>query len=342
MSLSRPAKFPLLKLPWLCIEGVFRSWDIFDILFFAAISKKTRRIVKSFKIPLNRIGISVTDTTKIWLCGFSKTWNFSKPSLKSSFDHNSRKTSLMLQDILLPLYISRTNDDITSYIYGNTIDALKLAMKFLNEMFKCSVERVNIDAVNFPESGEVGVRSTRNLYITHHKTQSLGSAQNQKMSSLLKNLEVTDICSFWATNTELDFYCDPKLFKCKELQFVSSVAWVTLEILLQFEVPRLTLINCLFSVEDILSFVTNWFHSDNKKLEYLYIPYQRQKFSSENFQTAELSPVPFSERNCVPVSESFGGEVDFSKGLEIVRYDGLRATIHVGEERFVFYIWHNQ
>ncbi|EGT52334.1 hypothetical protein CAEBREN_24363 [Caenorhabditis brenneri] len=31
MSLSRPVKFSLLKLPFFCIESVVRSWDIFDV-----------------------------------------------------------------------------------------------------------------------------------------------------------------------------------------------------------------------------------------------------------------------------------------------------------------------
>ncbi|CAL2031374.1 unnamed protein product [Caenorhabditis brenneri] len=341
MSLSRPDRFPLLKLPWLCIECVLQNSDLFDIIFFALTSKRTRQIVKYLRIPLNRIGISVRDTTDIWLCGFSKIWNFSKPNLELSSYQNSKRTPLMLRNNPIPLYISRTDDDITSYTDGNTIDALKLAIQFLNEMFKCSIERVYIDADNFTESGDIGVRSTRNLYITNEKTRSLGYAHNQNMSLLLKNLEVTDICSFFGTNTELDFYCDPKLFKCKELQFLGTAAWVTLEILLQFEVPRLTFIKCLFSVEDILSFVTQWFHSDNMKLEYLYLPYQRQKFSSETFQTAELNPVPFCGRTRVPLSGPFR-YIDFSKGLELVRRDGLQATIHAGEERFVFYIWHNQ
>ncbi|CAL2031919.1 unnamed protein product [Caenorhabditis brenneri] len=209
-------------------------------------------------------------------------------------------------------------------------------------MFKCSVERVWIDADSFTESGDIGVRSTGNLYITQHKTQSLGYAQNQKLNMLLENLEVTGICSFWGTNTGLDFYCDPSLFKCKELRFLGTAAWVTREILLQFEVPRLIFLKCPFSVEDILSFVTNWFHSDNKKLEFLYIPTECRKFSSKKFQTVELNPVPFSGRNRVPLAISFVRYVDFSKGLEIVRHDGLQATIHVGEENFMFYVWHNQ
>ncbi|CAL2031917.1 unnamed protein product [Caenorhabditis brenneri] len=327
MSLSRPAKLPILKLPFLCIKDVVKSWDIFDIICFAIISQKTRRIVKNLKIPLNGIEISLSDQIWIQLDGSlrKRKWYFRKENKPES-----------------KRFPRRTDDILESYTDGDEVTALKLVMEFLNEAFKCSIENFDIDADNFPESGDIGVKSTMNLYITNHKSQSLSYAQKQKLNLLLENLEVTETCTFYVKNTENGFYVDPKLFKCKELMFFKgTAAWVTLEILLQFDVPRFTFLECLFSVEDILSFVTNWFHSDNKKLEYLYIPYQCQTFSLETFRTTELNPVPFRGGNRVPVNNSIR-YVDFSKGLEIVRHDGLQATIHVAGENFMFHIWHNQ
>ncbi|CAL2031480.1 unnamed protein product [Caenorhabditis brenneri] len=352
MFLSRPARFPLLKLPWLCIESVIKNWNVVDLIFFALISKKTRQIVKSFRIPLSGIQIFVLDTTWISLCGSSKIWDFSKPSLDSSFYHNSRNTPLLLQNNPIRLYTRKMGYGLETYTNENEITALKMAMEFLNEVFKCTIETVTSDNFdNFPESGDIGVKSTVNLYINVNPTdnmcinqtssQSFGYAQSQKLSLLLENLEVTGTCDFCLESTDNDFYVDPKLFKCKKLVFsFNAAAWVTRETLLQFEVPQLKFEYCPFSVEDILSFVTHWFHSDNKTLEYLYIGF-RWPVSLDEFQTSELKLVPFSERNRVPLSESFRG-IDFSKGLEIVRHDGLEATIHLTRGLFVFYIWHNQ
>ncbi|CAL2031506.1 unnamed protein product [Caenorhabditis brenneri] len=342
MSLSRPATFPLLKLPWLCIECVIRSWDIFDIISFALISKRTRQIVKILKIPLSGIQIFGSDPTRIWLCGFSKVWFFSKPSLESSFGHNSGITPLMLRNNSVPLHTSRTNDALTSYTDGNAIYALKLTMQFLNEVFKCSVETVNISKDDFPLSGNIGVKSTENMCINTRSSQPFGYAQSKKLSLLLENLEVTDTCDFWMRNIERDFYVDPKLFKCRKLVFgARSAVWVTREILMKFEVPQLRFYYCPFSVEDILSFITNWFHSDNKKLEYLLIYIQYTQISLENFQTKELNPVPFTERTHIPPIETYTN-IDFSVGLEIVRNDGLEATIFVNNGVFLFHIWHSQ
>ncbi|CAL2031673.1 unnamed protein product [Caenorhabditis brenneri] len=340
MSLSRPATFPLLKLPFLCIEPVIKCWDILDIIFFALVSQKTRQTVKHFKIPLNGIKILVRESK--WIELERESWHFKSKSSETYLREHFivRKDPLVLQNNANPLYTIRTDHSLVSYTSGNEVNALKMAMEFLNEVFKCSVELLDIEEGDFPES--FGIKSTDILSFRYRNSQPFVSAQNQKLSSLLKSLEVTDICRFWIKDIEKDFYVDPKLFKCRELVFGKrSADWVTGEILLQFEVPRLNFYDCPFSVENILSFVTQWFHSDNKKLEYLYFYTQNTQFSIENFQMDELSAVPFSGRHRVP-SEDTVGYIDFSKGLEIVRHDGLQATIHVGRENFMFYIWHNQ
>ncbi|CAL2031515.1 unnamed protein product [Caenorhabditis brenneri] len=358
MSLSRPIKFPLLKLPWLCIEAVVKCWNVFDIIFFALISTKTRRIVKSFKIPLNGIEVYLTSYKNIRLVSSEKdriwielerliykTWYFR--NLNESFFENytdSSKYYLLLLKNAVPLYTSRTNDALTSDTHGNLSNVLIMALEFLIEVFKCSVERVDINGDNLPESGDIGVKSTVNLYINQNSTQPYGYAQSQKLNLLLENLKVTGTCTFGPNSTERGFYCDAKFFICRDLVFGKrSAAWVTREILLQFEVPRLNFYDCPFSVRDILSFITNWFHSDNKKLENLYIEFGSRQISLDKFQTKELNPVPFSGRNRFPQLDSFRYmHVDFSKGLEIVRHDGLVATIHVNDEKFLFHIWHNQ
>ncbi|CAL2031503.1 unnamed protein product [Caenorhabditis brenneri] len=164
----------------------------------------------------------------------------------------------------------------------------------------------------------------------------------KKLSLLLENLEVTDTCDFWMRNTERDFYVDPKLFKCKKVEFCyNSGAWVTREILLQFEVPQLKFEHCPFSVEDIVSFVTHWFHSDNKKLECLFFYTQSTQFSLEKFQTEDLNPLPFSEGTRIPPIETYT-VFDFSVELEIVRNDGSVATIYFNSGVFLFYVWQSQ
>ncbi|EGT46377.1 hypothetical protein CAEBREN_18910 [Caenorhabditis brenneri] len=300
MSLSRPVKFPILKLPFLCIEAVVKNWNVFDMISFALFSKRTRQIVKHLKIPLNRIRIFLSTSKEIELANSFRKWYFrneSKPGFLSAGHQKSRKNPLVLRMNGVSLYTSKTFNSLVSYTDGNEMAAVKMVMEFLNEVFKCSVERVDIYNDNYPESGDIGVKSTVDLSIDRH----FGYARSQKLSLLLANLEVTGTCEFRMNSTEKDFFVNPKLFKCKKLLFwMGSDAWVTREILLQFEVPRLKFRECPFSVEDIAAFIAQWFQFDNKKLEYLYIPFRCRKFSLETFRTAELNPVPFRERNRAP------------------------------------------
>ncbi|CAL2031428.1 unnamed protein product [Caenorhabditis brenneri] len=329
MSLSRPVNFPLLKLPYLCIESVIRSCGYFDIIFFALLSRKTRRIVKSLSIPVE-IWLSLRTKKSIKLQSERNTWYLWKSGKTGS--------PLVLQKNAAPFYTVRAGFCLWSNPTGDETVALKMALDFLNDVFKCTVGEVAIEGNNFPESGDVGVESTVNLYLYYLAKDMFGPVRNQHLNLLLQKLEVTGTCIFWVHNSG---YCDPKLFKCQELAFQEdSYEWVTLEVLLQFEVPRLTFYE--YPLEDIIAFITNWFHSDNKKLEYLFVQSQHDQISLEKLQ--DLNPIEFNERSEVPESDSFS-IVDFSKGLEIVRHDGLRATIHGGKEgfeNFLFYIWHNQ
>ncbi|CAL2039488.1 unnamed protein product [Caenorhabditis brenneri] len=302
MSLSRPIKFPLLKLPLLCIECVVKSCDFSDIIFLALTSKRTRQIVKYVK-PLIRIRIFLSDTK--WI-------EIGRESCKTDYGFES-------------------------YTDKNELIALKMAIKFLNKTFKCLIERVEIREDNFPESGDIGVKSAVNLCIDHEFV----NGQSRELKLLLENLEVTGTCIF-RRNTENGFYCDPKLFKCKKLVFSSrSVTWVTREFLMLLEVPRLIFCDCPFSVEDIVMFVTQWFYSDNSKFEYLHISSQNGQVPLVSFQTDLLNPLPFNGRNRIPSSGKLFW-TGFSAGLELRRNDGLTATIHVKNRLFLFYVWHNE
>ncbi|CAL2031484.1 unnamed protein product [Caenorhabditis brenneri] len=335
MSLSRPVKFPLLRLPFLCMESIIKNWKIVDIVLFALISKRARQIVKHLKIPLNRIEISLSDHRYIELGIWLRKWGFWNESRWEShsewYKYRTKRYPLVLQKNAIPVHTSKFNDFLDSYSDENAFIVLKMAMEFLNEVFKCSVETVRVQDDHFPESGEIGVKSTVNLYINGNRSQSFGHAQSQKLSLLLENLDVTGTCNFWMDSTETDFYVDPKLFKCKKLEFgIGSAAWVTREILLQFEVAHLVFSDCSFSVEDILSFVTNWFHSDNKKLEYLKIINFRTQFSLDDFRTTA-----FSWRNLPSTS----GDIYFPERLEIVRHDGSIGIIDARGVHVEFSVW---
>ncbi|CAL2031418.1 unnamed protein product [Caenorhabditis brenneri] len=310
--------FPLLKLPYLCIECVFKNAEVSDIVFFALISKKSRQIVKTLKIHLNRVQIFLAKYKWITLGCATKTWEFRHGKEECG-------NSLVLQKDARPLYARRNNQSLHSYTTGNKVTALTMALEHLQELFECSIEEVYIDVREIPKSGKIGVSSTVDVHITGQQT-----VDNQILKSFLNNLEVLGNCELEIPIPE-DFSYDPKLFNCYYLQFSNekSADWITKEVLLQFDVPQLYFYYHRFSVDDIVSFITQWFNSESRTLDLLYLRF-KDAVTLDNFQIQDLNPMPFSEER----RSRRAGKVpfmweDLSTGLDIIRSDGLLATLWV-------------
>ncbi|CAL2031713.1 unnamed protein product [Caenorhabditis brenneri] len=339
MSLSRPANFPLLKLPWLCIRCVFQNWDLFDIIYFATISNRTRRIVKNSKYPLKEIEVHPRWERKIYMgktigaATDRKIWCF-----KNSYCGYGDK--FVLQKNSQPLRTgSSYNPDKGYYLESYTadeLDALKMGIDFLIDIFGCKIRKLYVHGDKLPELFRLGISSVKEL--------SLSSLFNiADLKYLLETIEVTDKYLFYAQIPK-EFSCDPRIFKCRQLFFgwENSADWVTLKLLCQLDVPQLFFMHHRFSIKDIVSYVTYWFNSENRKLESLLVDFQNP-ISQENFKIDHLSPMPFDEKRRKRCAFVGGwGNADLTRGMDILRKDGLLATVHVDFKSVFFYVWHNR
>ncbi|CAL2031539.1 unnamed protein product [Caenorhabditis brenneri] len=344
MSLSRPVKFPLLKLPWLCIECVLHNSDKFILIYFATISNRTRRIVKNSKYPLKDIDIHLNGSKQINF-GDQKAWRFTRQMYIGS-------VSLVLQRNSFPL---RTRKCFESWIgpylqsctTGDTLVALKMGVEFMIDVFGCAIETVFINGNKPLEFLGLGIRTVEKLFI--NKAEQVETAYQPKkvnikdLKYLLENVQVTDRCVFNAPIPE-DFYCEPHIFKCRRLSFMyeNSADWVTLDVLCQFGVPQLNFWCHRFSKQDLVSYVTRWFNSENRKLEYFFVSFN-DSISLGDFKIDHLNPMPFCEkrRNRCPFAEGWKN-TDISSGKDILRQDGLLATFFVEPTSVFFYIWHKR
>ncbi|CAL2031542.1 unnamed protein product [Caenorhabditis brenneri] len=333
MSLSRPVKFPLLKLPWLCIRCVLHNSDEFVIIYFATISDRTRRIVKSSK-PLKEIDVA-SKKSNIFM-GKGKYWNF-------SHNKNGFGVPLVLKRHFEPFFTNssfdaRSGHHLQSYTAGDTLDALKIGIDFMIEVFGCTIRRVFVDRDRLTELFRLGISSVKELFINGGMRLNLTD-----LKFLLENVSVTDRCVFNARIPE-DFSCEPRIFKCRRLSFLynGSADWVTLELLCQFDVPQLTFWFPRFSKQDIVSYVTHWFNSENRKLEYLHIEFYKP-VSLEDFKIDHLDPMPFCQKRRSRRSLNEAWEkTDMSSGKDILRKDGLLATLHAYPSSVIFYVWHKR
>ncbi|CAL2031540.1 unnamed protein product [Caenorhabditis brenneri] len=232
MSLSRPVTFPLLKLPWLCTKCVLHNSDEFVLIYFATISDRTRRIVKSSK-PLKEIDVAPKKSNIIM--GKGKYWNF-------SHDKYEFGLPLVLKRNSEPFFTNssfdaRSGHHLQSYTAGDTLDALKVGLEFMVDVFGCTIRRVFVDRDRLSELFRLGISSVQELFINGGMRLNLTD-----LKFLLENVKVTD-CYVFNARIPADFHCEPQIFKCRRLSFLynGSADWVTLELLCQFDVPQLTL-----------------------------------------------------------------------------------------------------
>ncbi|CAL2031475.1 unnamed protein product [Caenorhabditis brenneri] len=336
MPLSRPATFPLLKLPWLCIKCVLHNSDLVDLIYFASLSNRTRRIVKSSNYPLKEIDIFPNSSCRRICMGDRRTWHF-------KHDKYRYGVPLVLERNSVPFRACRGfNPDgghyLHSYTTGDELDALKMGIDFMIDLFGCKIGYLIIAGDKLSDFFGLGISTVKELFIKYP-----GPVDMTDLNYLLETVNVTDRYVF---NVRIsgDFYCDPRFFKCRKLYFGGehSADWVTLELLCQFDVPQLTFFSHQFSVKDIVSYLTYWFNSENRKLEYLYVSCNNP-VSLEYFKIDHLNPMTFCEkrRNRWTLNKSLN-KTDMSSGKDILRQDGLLATFFVESKSVLFYIWHKR
>ncbi|CAL2031467.1 unnamed protein product [Caenorhabditis brenneri] len=268
MSLSRPARFPLLKLPWLCIKCILHNSDLFDIRGFNCYE----------------------------------------------------------------------GHHLNSYTDYDTLDALKMGIDFLIDVFGCTIRHIIVDGNKLSELFGLGINSVKELHITNP-----GPVNIEDLEYLLETIKVTDEYVFSAP-IPANFSCNPQIFKCRRINFAcrNSADWVTLEVLCQLDVSQLTVLYQRFSAKDIVSYITHWFNSESRNLEYVKF-YFNSPVSLEDFEIDHLKPMQFDEkrRNRCPFVGGWKGK-DMSSGMDILRKDGLLATFYVDFTSVIFYIWHKR
>ncbi|CAL2031536.1 unnamed protein product [Caenorhabditis brenneri] len=339
MSLSRPIKFPLLKLPWLCIKFVLHNWDELVIIYFATISNRTRRIVKSSSYPLKEIEVVLSGSSKIRFkdgLGKGKLWLF-------IHDKNADNGEFVLQLGSQPLRTSRHFDywkghHLQTSTTGDTPDALKMGIEFMIDVFGCTIGRVSVGGDRISDFFKLGISSIKGLRISNPDSVNL-----EDLKYLLETIKVTDEYVFYVRIPK-DFSCDPRIFKCRSLYFGprSSAEWVTVELLCQFDVPQFNFSYHRFSVEDVVFYVNHWFNSKNRKLEYVRFGFDNP-ISLEDFKIDHLNPMPFCEkRRSRRALRKSGPQTDMSSGKDILRQDGLLATLYAYPSSIFFYVWHKR
>ncbi|CAL2031462.1 unnamed protein product [Caenorhabditis brenneri] len=236
-------------------------------------------------------------------------------------------------------YIDRRGGHyLESYTAGDTLDALKMGVDIMINVFGCTIRQVFFEGSELSELFGLGITSVKELFM-----RDPGPDNITDLKYLLETIKVTDSYVFYAP-IPANFSCDPKILNCRRINFACrhSADWVTLEFLCQLDVSHFCLRHTRLSKEDVVSYITHWFNSESRNLEYVKF-YFNSPVSLEDFEIDHLDPLPFDEkrRNKCPFVGGWKGK-DMSSGMDILRQDDLLATFYVDFTSVIFYIWHKR
>ncbi|KAF1750234.1 hypothetical protein GCK72_016781 [Caenorhabditis remanei] len=328
--------FPLLKLPFLAIQNVIQSLETPDKFDFSTCSQKCRRLVKCTRHPYTGIDIIVgrgrsyssvilragDRTCYDWYC---RGQEYSRMRVRKDrrtvgdmtivFRKKPDKMEtggLMVEKLkVLYKYISDLfNVPILTYKYGNTPNVKLLPMALgIKKCEQMIITAVNDYTNNIPHLRYIieEVEVSKKLYIGYYPIYS-----NFQMESTRFSMDILHL---------------------------NTAAYITRDVFLNMDCSVIEMRRASLSSDDILEFINQWFNSENTRFERLHI-------ESDNLKT----PLDLNGFNPKPWNSSVRGQyyderkqMNFSSGLDIIRSDGLLATVKQSEaEAIEFVVWKNR
>ncbi|KAF1750243.1 hypothetical protein GCK72_016790 [Caenorhabditis remanei] len=331
--------FPLLKLPFIPLELILLNANLAELTHFSMISKKSYRLVNSLRIPyLNCLDLHVTKEStqikfkagKVCIGG----WHFlnytggdddEEDTLIDRFIGNCEMKIFILEDRIYSL----TRHDVKI--------SVRAGCEYLMDLFKVNVYRGYL----YPDD----VPMTRQPYFYPFKKIDLiyivgkKAMKNEDFKKAL-NDTIAQLELLVSIPVNINFRFNQFQIEAKYLKFCKHAFWIRSKQFLNFDLNYIRLQECMLIPIDCQLFVLRWFYSDNTTFETLLLSLLN---TPEITDFDELEPVPFdAERRQFGFKFNFSTYIDCTHGFDIIRHDGLLATILIQGFYFVFHVWHDR
>ncbi|KAF1758584.1 hypothetical protein GCK72_015043 [Caenorhabditis remanei] len=194
-------------------------------------------------------------------------------------------------------------------------------LSYLMDLFKISINSVVQYDMHFPVVIPTTIQECRQLEIYNRVMN------NQQMNAFLRNMPIVSKIVILNLAVENDFLCDPDInFKfSSDYLKIGNSNWITRGILFSSSCAYIELSNCRFPSEVYIDFIRNWYNSDSTRLECLEVLSTDVNLTASVFD--ELKPVRWDAKQRNKEFRTPSKLIDCGNGLDIVRRDGLRATI---------------
>ncbi|KAF1758972.1 hypothetical protein GCK72_015432 [Caenorhabditis remanei] len=319
--MSPPKPFPILRLPFLAIEEVFKAMDPIEIINFSMISKRTKEIGKRMSFyPNYAIELYVHEMPEIRLHG-------TKDVVSSFYVMTSDKEmDGKIEEKEWGRYIIRK---VFKY---DPIDEWKQWFKYVMEIFRKQAIDVltmtlttfvdqNVSIIDFLKSN---VKSVDRCSLYQRDEQ---INVDKHTAYLLDNVKINSELCYDAYINNDDF--NPKIPKSLQELRIYNSKWIEYERLLEIDCKSVILKNNPISNKEWNVFVKKWrVMETNQNVEYLELDYREIK----EFQELVLHDIPHEvvDRGVRRVLKTRRNKTkEISGGIDIRRIDGKTATFFV-------------
>ncbi|PIC54384.1 hypothetical protein B9Z55_003658 [Caenorhabditis nigoni] len=160
----------------------------------------------------------------------------------------------------------------------------------------------------------------------------------EELNQLMSRLDVSEEVTFMLPNDkEFKLGNSIRFHLTGSLDFRHSVCLSPETFLNSSECSKIKFSGADFKPEVYEQFVSNWYHSTNRSLDYVN-SWDKPRQEVSNFD--KFHPIPWDpQRRSGFYYDDEDDTIDCSAGLDIIRSDGMMATIIDTLSSFHFYVW---
>ncbi|EFP07160.1 hypothetical protein CRE_20674 [Caenorhabditis remanei] len=327
--MDSPKPFPILRLPFLAIEKVFKAMDPFEIINFSMISKRTKGIAKQISVcPRYKIDFHIKKTLEIWFFGTRNMAAYVMTSDKE-MDGKIEEKECCGSILPVPLIFRKV------FKYSkDPVDEWKQLCKYVLEIFKKHTINdllMTMDAfvdynVSIIDFLKANLKSVDRCTVSQWNRERYINV-DEHTAYLLDNIQInSDLCTdVYIKNINFN----GKFPKNLEDLHIKNSEWIGYERLLEIDCKSVIFDNNRISDEQWNLFIKKWIAMETHlNLVYLQLIYR----NVEHFRALVLHDIPHevvdeavkrtfkTRRNCIR---------ELNGGIDIRRHDGKTATLFV-------------
>ncbi|CAP24456.1 Protein CBG03589 [Caenorhabditis briggsae] len=312
--------FPILSLPHVVFRRVSKSWDIFDLIKLLELSSEDlKKAVKLTKFETQKVEVEFrkdyTVDVIVWFEGKEHTFNLIE-TMTEKMVPEFRQTSPLKCEI----HYQRSQNQVE-----------KICKSILDLFRKSSIDRFqfsrNIYESDFKNYSNIIVDAKS----VHVSPDSVTEEELDLIFGIFQKLENLSLRNRLPKN-----YKGLNNRKLKFLRVPSD--WNGIK---DFEVERLWLPKTLWTTFEFNFYIKHWLKAPNPCLKEVHVMVMEISNIFDGLTTNAWNPCSrgkyfISEDGWKPTA------INCSEGLDIVREDGLMATVTLEKSQVGFYVWHQK